>query len=464
MAANVEKTSRILELVVAVSTALWLAVAPPAFGDLSHIVGDADSAVANDTNYADAAKKTLAAGSNVLFLSDLHLSTTTDATGNQVIDRNSPSGKRFEAFKQWLRQNPGRITQVVWLGDNIDGPKGPKDYAKRVDLTELAVREVAEAAKLPVGASNDSRKANHIFVTGNHDIATDAAAYKLAQDAFNARKAKYDADMAAWTRGEIPSAPPAFLEKKPNREDFVDAVTTQKMLDRWATLGLVATKHPEETTKLVLKGFDRPEFGRRNKVLLSHYPIKVGGERQVVGSTDPVAPPGRLVADERLSDYGGEDVFARAFGDIHTPRRIEKPILRHEDGRIVRSSNPNDYDRTYLLFDPGTLGSETRGAVPQPDGSLVKLDPSFGVLNPDNGFFHFKVGETVEPYVLPPSQRSFGLPTGPFVNDAAKAKAFDKGYGPVLPQEYGFNLGGDKSKSVAQRVAVCINRVNNFAF
>jgi hypothetical protein len=196
-------------------------------------------------------------------------------------------------------------------------------------------------------------------------------------------------------------------------------------------MGFVATDRPGDVAKVLLKGFNRPELGRRNKVLLSHYPIGVGGDLQVLPSTDPRTID-KLARVDRNVRLGGDDVFARIFSDIHTPRRIEEPIVELKEGKLVRKQNPAERDRTYLVADPGTL-SDIRGLGKDARGNDVKLDPSFAVLSPEDGLFHFRVGESgVSPYALPASQRSFGIPTGPINRDAAKARLFDRAYGPIL--------------------------------
>lgn len=395
--------------------------------DLGARVTGGETDASSDRGYAAAAERTLAQGGNVLFLSDLHLKLKAGRDGKLELDTTAPSYLRLERVKAFLRANPGKVVQIVWLGDTLDAA-GPKAISDRIALMESVVKGVADAAALPVGPGKASDTANHLFLMGNHDVPAEDALYDAAEKKYQAEKAAYDRALARFVKGEgtFPGSPPHPLD----RDEFDDPNDTRRVLESWRQLGYVVTERPGDVRSVLLKGFDRPELGRRNKVMLSHYPVGVGGDLQVLPSSDPRTLD-KLARQDRDVRLGGDDVFARIFGDIHTPRRIEEPIVELEHGRLVRKQNPGERNRTYLVADPGSL-AERRGTGTNERGERVTLDPSFGLLSPTDGFFHYRVTDTgTEPYTLPASQRSFGIPTGPINRDPAKARLFDRAYGAV---------------------------------
>ncbi len=419
---------------MAVRNEIWIAAlmalaafSVTAMADLSKAVTGTEAQVSDDAAYTPAANRARNAGGNVVFLSDLHLPTVVGADGRLAFDTHAVEYQRLESIKTFLRANRGKVTQIVWMGDLIDA-KGPKAIVERIQLMESLVGSVGDAAALPVGKAATSDAANHLFLMGNHDVPAIPELYDRADAEYKRKMAEYQTAHTKWIAdglGRMP-VPPDPLD----RDQFDDPQDTKRVLESWRKMGFVVTERPGDVRAVLLKGFDRPELGRRNKVLLSHYPVGVGGHLQVIPSTDGRTRQ-KLATAENDVRLGGDDVFARIFGDIHTPRRIEEPLVELRDGRLVRKQTVDEKDRTYLVVDPGTL-SEIRGNGTNADGKSVKLDASFGLFSPTDGFFHYRVSETaVEPYALPSSQRSFGVPTGPINESPLKARLFDRGYGAV---------------------------------
>lgn len=359
---------------------------------------------AGRSQYEAAALRALDNGGNILALSDLHL--TVDSNGQL---EGMPQ-QRLEAIKSWLRQNPGKVTQIVWMGDIIDAGKGPRELSAKLALMERVIREVSEAADLPTVGTRNSEQANHVFVMGNHDIVVDMPRFKKAKEIF-------ERDIVP-TIKKGPDGKPdraEYLRLRPVPDDYIDVERTAEVVEMWKRLGYVATTDSREAKEVVLKGFGDARFGRRRGFILEHVPRSLGGEKQ---TRTAVVPEGQsklagTVEEILISDTA----IGRMSGDLHDPRSLESPPLQKEKGKLVPSRRIEDEGLVFRSIDAGSVGSPIVTSVKGADGERVQLPNTVVLINPKEGgtAYHYEVGEEgVRPYQLPSAKRTTAVPTRTF--------------------------------------------------